>query len=71
MKVNWISPDSEPAYANFVCAGCLKRINKDEPIYVAKQGSRSVKLCEECAEMVEIDREVDQEMREQWLGEDW
>lgn len=71
MKITWISPDPEPAYANFVCSGCLKRINKDEPIYIAKQGSKTVKLCEDCAEMAEMDREVTQDLREEWLGENW
>lgn len=71
MIVNWISPDPDPAYANFICGGCQQRINKGEPIYLAKQQGKTVKLCEECAESVEVDREVTQDMREDWLGEGW
>lgn len=71
MRVSWISPDPEPAYANFICAKCQLRVNKGEPIYLAKQNTKTVKICEECAESVEIDREVSQEDRESWLGEDF
>ncbi len=70
MTVTWVSPDGAPAYANFVCACCQHRINKGETIYMAKQQSKTIKLCEECAETVEIEREVTQDMREDWLGEE-
>lgn len=69
MVVNWISPDAQKAFSNFTCAGCLLRVNKGDDIYLAKQGERTVKLCEECAASVEVDREVTQADRENWLGE--
>lgn len=71
IKVNWIAPDPDAAYANYICANCQLRINKGEPIYMAKQHTRTVKLCEECAEVVEMEREVTDDMRESWLSEDY
>lgn len=67
MIVDWIATDPVEAQANYVCACCQHRIDKGDSLYMAKKNGKTVKLCEECAASVEVDTEITQENREEWL----
>lgn len=70
MTVSWLLTDPQEAATSFACGDCGRRFSKGDALYLAKQGSATVKLCEECAELAQVeDDQLPSDDRDSWLGE--
>ena len=68
MTITWIAPDEREARSEFDCDGCQTKVGIGEGFYTCKSGHLTVRMCEDCTAAAEVEKELGDPDRDEWLS---